>query len=288
MVFLDNGSTDSTLSILRALKDEGFSLAVFSSVAASFEETAANTWLYQTAAQLFAATWVVFLDADEFVATPGGAPLRGFLTGTAHTVELVNYGQTERDDPDELIVPCRQRHRWAGNTKVEKLILRAGQPGVTIGAGNHWAFAGRQKLPSTPLAEVTLAHYPRRSGWQILQKMAAGWLKAEAAGQAVLGARHSAHYRSPFETLRDKPHELLLNPHFFAYELPMEQAVEAPLAYLGGKLRYTTPADPAMKAASSFLHFAERLAVQHGRLLDASPEARALVDAANTQRRFLF
>jgi glycosyltransferase involved in cell wall biosynthesis len=288
MLFLDNGSTDATLPILYALKQEGLPLAVFSTPSVNFEEVAANSWAYQAASQLFGADWVVFIDADEFINTPSAAPLAGFLTGTAHTAELVNYGQTERDDPDEVIVPCRQRHRWAGDTKVEKLLVRAGLPGLTIGAGNHCAYADGQKRPATRLADVTFAHYPRRSGWQILQKMAAGWLKAEAGGQAVLGAGHSAHYRSPFATLRDKPHELLLNPRYFAYEFPMEQAIEAPLDYLGGALRYTQPTDPAMKAAHVFLCFAERLALQHGRLLDESREAKALVERWNAERRFLF
>jgi len=103
-----------------------------------------------------------------------------------------------------------------------------------------------------------------------------------------MGAAHSRHYLSPFETLRDKPWEVLLDEDFFAREFERSQAVEAPLAYLGGPLSYWQPSDPPMKAAATFLRFAERLAAQHGRLIDEAPQARTLVDAWNAKRDFLF
>ncbi|MDR3506232.1 MAG: glycosyltransferase family 2 protein [Acidocella sp.] len=291
MLFLDNGSTDRTLEILHALQAEGFPLSVVRTHSISFDEISLNSWGYQAASQLFGADWVVFIDADEFIATQDSAPLATLLPADepAITVQLVNYSQTELDDPSELIVPLRLRHRWAGETNVDKLILRAGLQGVSIGAGNHCALLrGGRVLPARRHDLVSFAHYPRRSGWQILQKMAAGWLKALAAGRPAADARHSEHYRSPFETMRDKPGELFRNSGYFTREFGLDQAIEAPLDYLGGGLRYTQPADPAMKAAQMFLSFTERLAVQHGRLLDESPQARALVEAWNAKRDFLF
>jgi hypothetical protein len=43
-----------------------------------------------------------------------------------------------------------------------------------------------------------------------------------------------------------------------------------------------------MKAAQCFLQFAERLALQHGRLIDEAPQARALVESWYAKREFLF
>ncbi|MBB5371796.1 glycosyltransferase family 2 protein [Acidocella aromatica] len=290
MLFLDNGSSDRTLDILRALQAEGLPLSVVQTHSISFDEVSLNSWGYQAASQLFGADWVVFIDADEFIATQDSAPLTTLLPADAPaiTVQLINYGQTELDDPNELIVPLRLRHRWAGETNVDKLILRAGLPGVSIGAGNHCAFLGSGILPARRHDLVSFAHYPRRSGWQILQKMAAGWLKALAAGHPAAEAGHSEHYRSPFETIRDKPGELFRNSGYFTREFGLDQAIEAPLDYLGGTLCHTLPTDPAMKAAQMFLSFTERLAIQHGRLLDESPQARALVETWNAKRDFLF
>lgn len=43
MVFLDNGSTDRTLAILKSLKDEGFPLSVFQGYSVNFDEVTVNT-----------------------------------------------------------------------------------------------------------------------------------------------------------------------------------------------------------------------------------------------------
>jgi hypothetical protein len=168
------------------------------------------------------------------------------------------------------------------------LILKAGLPGVIIGAGNHCAYDHGGELAAEASADIWFAHYPRRHGWQILQKIAAGWLKVAAAGRQALDAGHSFHYRSPFETLRDKPEELLYNRLFFTEEFSLAEAVEDPLVYLGGALKYYQYTDPAAKAARIFLHFLEALAMQHGRLLDELPDAKRLVNHWNNQRDFLF
>jgi glycosyltransferase involved in cell wall biosynthesis len=289
MLFLDNGSTDQTLEILKALKAEGFPITVFQNLAVSFDEIATNSWAYQIASQPLAAAWVVFLDADEFIAAP--SPLREFLPGKASAarVDLVNYGQTAEDNPNEPIVPRRLRGRDPRPTNVEKLILRGGLgEKITVAAGNHGAFNAGVKIPASHLSEVTLAHYPRRSGAQIIQKMLAGWLKALAAGETALRNGHSAHYHSPYETLRDKPGELFRNHDYLAFEFTRGDVVDDPLNYLGTALRYTPPGDPEMKAISVFLHFTERLARQHGRLIDDSPQARALVEAWNAKKDFKF
>jgi len=57
MLFLDNGSTDATLEILRALQAEGVALSVFQCRAVNFDEVAVNSWLYQLASQTQRADW---------------------------------------------------------------------------------------------------------------------------------------------------------------------------------------------------------------------------------------
>ena len=288
MLFLDNGSTDRTLEILQDLLKEGFPLRVFRNHAVSFDEIAVNSWGYQAASQVLGADWVLFLDADEFVATPSSAPLVTLLPADTPvlSLELVNYGQVGGEDAAELVVPWRLRWRMAAPSHVIKVIARAKIPGLVAGAGNHGVFLQGQEVAPVPLPGGWLAHYPRRSAWQAMQKWAAGRMKALAAGGQ--DDYFSQHYISPYETLRDKPGELLHNPGFFVQEFDKARAVEAPLAYLGGPLSYTVPSDPGLKALSSFLHMTEQLARQHGKLLDESREARALVERWNARREFLF
>jgi glycosyltransferase involved in cell wall biosynthesis len=290
MLLLDDGSTDRTLAILRALKEEGLPLTIFSSPSVTFDEFGKNTWAYQAASQLFGAGWVVFIDADEFISTPGSVLLRALLPPGAQAIKvrLVNYGQTEGDDLAEIIVPKRLRWQNFVPTNVHKLMLRGGLPDIVIGGGNHCAYDVKGQLPAEESRDIAYAHYPRRNGWQILQKIAAGWLKVTASGHDVVNEGHSSHYRSPFATLRDKPEEILYSKTFFTEEFPLSEAVEAPLDYLGGNLKYYEHADPAAKSVRIFLNAVEALAMQHGRLLDELPDAKNLVQNWNNSRRFLF
>ena len=89
------------------------------------------------------------------------------------------------------------------------------------------------------------------------------------------------------ECLRDRPADVLQSD-YFKFDFKRADAIEAPLAYLGGPLLYWQKSDPAIKAAQSFLRFAERLALQHGRLIDEVPPARTAVDAWNAKRDFVF
>ncbi|WBO60371.1 glycosyltransferase family 2 protein [Acidocella sp. MX-AZ03] len=197
MLFLDNGSTDRTLEILQELLKEGFPLRVFRSHAVSFDEIAVNSWGYQAASQVLGADWVLFLDADEFVATPASAPLVTLLPADAPvlSLELANYGQVGGEDAAELVVPWRLRWRMAAPSHVIKVIARAKIPGLVAGAGNHGVFLQGQEVAPVPLPETWLAHYPRRSAWQAMQKWAAGRMKALAAGGQ--DDYFSQHYISP-------------------------------------------------------------------------------------------
>lgn len=292
MIFLDNGSTDRTLEILRALKEEGLPLSVFQGPSLTFDEVSANTWLYRLADQLHKADWVVFLDADEFLLLPPGVTLATILGAqAAHAVEvrLIHYYETPEDDAAELIIPLRMIWRMIAPTGVLKTCARGGYgPRMVIDAGNHGAFLDGKPLGASPEPRVTLAHYPRRNGWQNLQKSAIGWLKVLAAGQPALAAHRSTHYRAPFESLRDHPDKLLANPLYLRPGVDRTLMREEPLAYRGGPLRHTIATDPAMHAFTLGLRYAEQLARQHGRLLDSSTEARNLVEAWNGGRKFLF
>ncbi len=292
MIFLDNGSTDATLAILKALRDEGLPLTVFQGPSLSFDEVSANTWLYRLADQLHKADWVVFLDADEFLSLPGGVTLGAVLAGqAANAVEaaLLHYYETDEDDASQLAVPVRMRWRRIAPTGVAKLCLRGGFGArAIIDAGNHGAFLDGKPMAAAPEPRLHLAHYPSRNGWQNLQKIAVGWLKVLAAGQPALAAGRSRHYLSPFETLRDKPHELVDNPQYLQPKLDRDVMEERPLDYGGGTLRYTVSAEPATRALQLALRYAEQLARQHGRVLDQSAEARRLVEGWNSGRKFLF
>ena len=295
-VLLDNGSSDRTLDILRALAVEGFPLTVFQTRSVSFDEASVNTWLYHHAASL-GAGWVLYLDADEFVDPSaerrGGTWLRDTLGAMpagvpAVQLRLVHYIDSAEDDAADLLVPRRMRWRMREPSDTPKVFVRGGLGAdVTIEPGNHAANLSGARLPDVPVP-LSLAHYPRRSGWHDVGKSGIGWLKILAAGQGQEVLLRSGHYRAPFETVRDRPAALLDNPAY--RHLPVDRAtmVDQPLAYAGGPLRHTVAEDPAMRALTLALRYAEALARQHGRLVDAVPAARQLVAEENAEREMMF
>ncbi len=274
LLFLDNGSTDRSIEILRALRDEGLPVAVLQSRSASFQETVHLTVLHRYAAEAFAADWVVHLDADEFLDTRVGAGhLRARLADAeAHALRLrvIHYPQMPGEDAGELVVPARLTRREAALRAHFKLLVRGGadSPRMYVEPGCHNARLDGEVVAPEAEESLRIAHYPRRSPWQQISKAVIGRLKGLAGGRAVLEAQHGIHYESMLQVLRERPATLLADPYFLACSAGEEPLVDDPIRYFGGALRYTQHCDWQMKAVRNLAVFAEDLATQHGRLVD--------------------
>jgi len=276
-LLLDNGSTDRTIEILRSLKQEGIRITVLQNRSPAFGEYQYNTALFTLAARNLAADWVLFLDCDEFLderRVAGGLRARLAETNPNDTclhLPMVAYHPMPQDDPAEPIVPRRIRKREVKFADLCKLCMRGALAahGVRIGAGNHAAVLQGRILAARIAADLPLAHYDRRSAWQALTKAVIGRLKTLTGGRVTKQDGINAHYTSTFESLRDNPESLLLDPGFLSYSPPSDSVVDDPIAYAGAALRYTVPTDPMMKAVSVIAAYAEALAQQQGRLIDA-------------------
>ena len=297
-VFLDNGSTDRTLDILRSLRGEGLALSVLQNRSVQFCEAIHNTFLHQIAVQAHGADWVPFLDADEFLDAPAaaispGSALREGQRSTLREVlatvpddamalqlRLANYHTSPHDDPGELAVPLRMRRRAVTMPEVWKVIARGrgAPPGTTVADGNHEVLVGGTPAPGRRTEALRLAHFPARHPLQLITKAVLGRLKVLAGGQAAEQAGFSAHYTRFLDTMRDEPHVLLHDPAVMGHDagIPL---VEDPMAYAGGPLSLTRAEDPALRAVRFAVAAAEMLARRHGRLLDENAALR-------TQTRF--
>ena len=274
LLFLDNGSTDRSVEILRALHDEGLPVAVLQCHSASFQEAVHLTVLHRYAADAFAADWVVHLDADEFLDTRVGPNhLRARLADAeAHALRLrvIHYPHMPGQDADELVVPARLTQREAALRAHFKLLVRGGadSPRMYVDPGCHNARLDGEIVVPESEESLRIAHYPRRSPWQQVSKAVIGRLKGLAGGRAVLEAQHGIHYESMLQVLRERPASLLADAHFLACSSGNEPLVDDPITYFGGTLRYTQRCDWQMKAVRNLAVFADELATQHGRLVD--------------------
>ena len=281
-VFLDNGSTDRSLAILQALAAEGLPISVWQTRAPHFCETPLLTALFRVAAGT-GADWVLMLDCDEFVDqrhAEGG--LRALLAAlpaeqSALYLPVHDYHPAPGDDAADLLVPRRISWRGAERLPDPKIFLRGAlaAQNATIATGSHAAMRDDQFVPAPIAGQVALAHFPRRSPWQLMAKSVMGRLKVIAASQEAATGNLSYHYNAVFEAVRNDPAALLRNPEFLAPVLP--GLVEDPIDYQGGALRHTEPGDPLMKAVAGLVAFGEALAVQHARLLDTNEGARLQV-----------
>jgi hypothetical protein len=287
-VFLDNGSADRTVDILRALQAEGAAITVLQNTAPFYTETAYNTNLFTLAAQNLGADWVIFLDTDEFVdARRAPEGLRARIAALPDDVTVlalpsVLYFEHATDDAADLLAPRRMRRRAAAvQPGVTKIALRGALAGAaTVEPGQHEASLGGVPIPARLDAALVLAHYYRRGPWQAVWKNTMGRLKVLAAGEAEIGRGRSHHYISVFETLRDAPERLLRDPGWMSPSYAGEEQVDDPIRYDGGPLRYTAPTDGPMKAVRILASYAERLARGHGELADANLGVRLQMEKA--------
>jgi len=287
-VILDNGSSDDTLNILRALKDEGLAVTVFQNKSSYFNEASYNTELFKHARHAFAADWAIFLDTDEFINTrhtPQG--LRGLLQSLPSTevclgLENLTYFDHPSDDPSQPIVPLRMRYREKpAQRQLAKMFVHASLAAVnvTIDAGQHEVLVDGQTIKPYGDHHLSLAHYYRRSAWQTISKSVLGYLKVVAAPKAEREKNRAVHYNDIFKFLRDEP-ERLFQPGFLNPTYAEIDPVEDPLPYHGGPLRYTPAVDPRFKAIRVLTAFAEQLAQAHAHFIDTNEGVRLQAEQA--------
>jgi glycosyltransferase involved in cell wall biosynthesis len=281
-LILDNGSSDETVNILRALKDEGLKITVFQNRSSFFNEASYNTELLKHARNVFAAEWAVFLDADEFINTshvPQG--LRGLLASLPNTevclgLENLTYFDHPTDDPAEPVVPLRMRYREKPAERLlSKMFVRGAlaATNIVVDAGQHEVHLDGQIVRYFEDHQLSLGHYYRRSAWQTISKSVLGYLKVTAAPQSERDKNRAVHYNDIFRYMRDDPSVLFLpgfiNPTYEEMDLALD-----PLPYHGGPLRYTPDTDPRFKAIRVLTAFAEQLAQAHAHFIDTNEGVR--------------
>jgi hypothetical protein len=281
-LILDNGSTDDTVAILRALKDEGLNISVFQNRSSFFTESSYNTVLFRHAANVLAAEWAIFLDADEFVnlgQSPDGLRAAlGAVPPEAGCVGLpsLTYFDSPHDNPAEPIIPVRVHWRENPTERLlSKIFARASlvAANVTIDAGQHQALYDGKPVKLYGDHRLSLCHYYRRSPWQVISKSVLGYLKVTAAPKSERDKKRSVHYNDVFRFMRDDP-ERLFEPGFLNPTYDDKNLVEDPLPYLGGPLRYTKIADPRFKAIRVLIAYAEQLAQAHAHFIDTNEGVR--------------
>ena len=294
-VLLDNGSADATIDILTRLRAAGRNLSLYRNATSIFVEEPFNTFLYREAAAAHGAQWVLFLDADEFIAWRGApADFRAWLAAQPNDVAvlevgLANYVPRSSDPQDEPNVVRRITHRMEPMPWVGKIFARATADPDRIAAlrvlpGNHAIADAAGMLPAERVEDVRLAHFPHRTGAQLALKSILGRVRVLSTSAAPEWQGFNNHYNEPLHKfLSDPCGYLVATAH--ADHVP---AVPDPLAYAGEALVFTAPVDPLARLLAGVTLAALRSAAVNGGHLDRVPQLRDrfLRDAATAERVF--
>jgi hypothetical protein len=263
---IDHASTDGTREVLAALVAEGLPLEVRDARGVGYPQGAWLTGLAREAVEAHGADWVVPLDADELLAWPQGAPLVD-APPLLHHVYWRTYVPTVRDDPAERNPVLRLRHRLPKEAQAwAKVVVPAGlvREGGQIQAGSHAVHAGGAAVPSQPLDDRLLLHFPVRTAGQLARKIAIGWLQALLLHGG--DGPESSHYKALFAELRDHPDRFAArwreHAHgFAALGAPLPPpAILDPARYRGAPLRHTPATDDQALALSAVLAWADEAA----------------------------
>ena len=278
-IVLDNGSSDCSAEIVRALVSDGLPLHMIEDRAAYFAETQHNTLLYRMAVRDFGADWVVFLDADEFVDPRDIESLPGFLASLPEQpvsigAQLRNYVQTPIAPGDSLNVLERLRWRDVAPSNTWKVLVRrvADPDAVTVDAGNHHIYVRGSYDAPLRQDRLVLGHFPSRSPFQWAAKAAVGRLKVLAAGTPETAQNRATHYVGFYEAFKTDPRGWIEGALTIRAPEAVAGLVEDELPYLGGELLHTRPTDYGARALRFLLEAAEDIAVAHGQLRDRLTE----------------
>ena len=210
MVVIDHASSDATLRILEALRDEGLPLEILRDPAVAFRQGDRLTAAIREALPRHRAAFAFALDADEFIRAESPDTLRESLERhSAPAVALpwsIHVAPASGSDEPH---PLRRLNLRAVSPPASmwKVVVReefARHPEWMIAQGNHWVIEARDgghgTLTTHLLPDVVLAHLPFRSPQQFLSKVIMGWFGNRLLQGAI--ARTSPinwHWREMFD-----------------------------------------------------------------------------------------
>lgn len=269
LVIHDDGSTDGTLEMLRALQVEGLPLEVLREPVVGYEQSRSMTRLLQIGADRLA-DWVVPLDADEFV-EPADASTLAEILGAREpqlfTISWANFAWSGDEDDLEPNPVVRQRLRirpHAGSLSKVVVPARLIDEHIRLSQGSHRLIRKGEDVPSQPLDPVQLCHYPIRSVEQYASKVAVGFLQYSAMPDWSRDI--GFHYVEPFQALLAGGLEALkarmsADSHHYSVQAETHRDTveleDDPLRYQGGAL--VLPAAPP-SFVQNILHCAETIA----------------------------
>lgn len=177
---LENSSLDSTPHHLARLTAEGLPLRTIPDPTFTYNQSAKITALYKQVLLERRPTYIIPLDADEFIQSPS----REALHNSFSVIRPNQAGQwlwrtCVPADTHSSHIPTRfAMARKQEAMRHGKIVIRChgSDSTATIAQGYHALTRNTKQVRTIPLSGVHLAHLPIRSTQQLAQKAILGWM----------------------------------------------------------------------------------------------------------------
>ena len=187
MIILDNHSTDSTLSIIKCLKKEGFPVFYIEDEDIKFQQDKKMSQLLKIAIDEFDADIIITLDADEFITSNEHGNPRTILekleSPNYYLIKWKTYIPDFGKNVDNKFIPSQiTLVRDEKLEKFYKVIIPkelVKDYSVKLNFGNHDIIYDQKfgnVIKSVFNPDLALAHFPIRSKEQTLSKIIIGWI----------------------------------------------------------------------------------------------------------------
>jgi Glycosyl transferase family 2 len=214
MIILDNGSTDSTLNIIKCLKDEGYPVFYIEDENIKYQQDKKMSQLLKIAVDEFEADIIIPLDVDEFITSNHhGNPrtiLKKLESPNYYLVKWKTYIPDFGKNVNNKFIPSQIT--FVRDEKLEqfyKVIIPKElitDYSVKLTFGNHdliYDQKFRNIIKSVNNPDLAIAHFPIRSKEQTLSKVIVGWINLPPEIKMAHLKMSNYHWQKMFKHIKE-------------------------------------------------------------------------------------
>ena len=182
MVFIDNGCTDVSITLLTLLKDEGLPIEIYDESLQPLNLLYLENKYINLIIDEMKPDIVIPLDADEYIVSENNPrdDLERLDLDSIYYIHWKWYVMTEKDDLEDPFIPRRMKYRlrktawhYSDGTPVTKVIIPSNyfkRNKLKIAPGHHTVI-GEDKVNIKVLENIAQAHFRGVSEEQLLEKL---------------------------------------------------------------------------------------------------------------------